>query len=785
MRRRRRTPWAATIAAACVAAGCLAAPAAHAAQLRPFGHKCTLESYGVRFCPTASLSERVPSWDGALLDVDVTLPKTGKGPFPTIVMLHGYGQSKGAFETTDPPAGAPGNFFANHFNNVWFAERGYAVVNLTARGAGNSCGTGSSRDNAPACDDVTFELGDERYDARDVQYLLGLLVDEKIAKPNALGVTGISLGSIESAELAVLNNRIRLLNGKFAPWVSPDGIPLHIAAAYPAWGIADTVDILAPNGRFLDFEPSSATDDRAPLGTFKGSFPFGAAAAAPVEIYSSPTASFNIPELVSECEAAGSSGPGCASGLDGIAAYHQAIGTPIGSTPAPMLFEDGWEDGVVDGAQQGIRLADYLSEVAPKAKLSLQFADVGHAITANKTADTIALNEQATRFFNYYLKRKGRALVPGSVTAYTSTCPLTARSAGPFTAPSWVTLDPGAVRFESNAAQVVTSGGNPEIGPEIDPGVGEAVSLSHCTTFPATNYPGTAVYTHRVTKTFTMLGLPTMRMHVSVLGDGDQLDARLWDVAPDGRETFVTRGTYALTNNQDGTITWQLFGNGYTFQAGHTIRLELLDSDVPFLRPSNDPSPVTVSDVLVELPSHEPPDGGEIVSPMFKPTSPTLGCAPPSGRLSGTRLGPVALGIRRARLSARFMPASSSASPDTDLVCLSTGVIRVGYPSAALARTLAPAERRRVRGRAVLALTANRYYALRGVRPGTRLDPVARRLRADRAYRIGQDDWYLFTNGTSRGVFEVRRGVIEEIGIASRRLTRTRAQARRFLSSFA
>jgi predicted acyl esterase len=112
-----------------------------------------------------------------------------------------------------------------------------------------------------------------------------------------------------------------------------------------------------------------------------------------------------------------------------------------------------------------------------------------------------------------------------------------------------------------------------------------------------------------------------LRMHVNTLGGPGQLDARLWDVAPNGQEAFVSRGTYALTAGQQGTISWQLFGGGYTFLAGHTIRLELLNSDVPFLRPSDDPSAVTVSNVLVELPSHEPPDGNEIVSPMFEPTS--------------------------------------------------------------------------------------------------------------------------------------------------------------------
>jgi hypothetical protein len=604
----------------------LASPSAATANgaPQPFGHACTPESYGVRFCPTASLSARVASWDGAPLDADVTLPPTGNGPFPTIVMLHGYAQDKTVFETTDPPAGASGDFFADHFNNAWFAQRGYAVLNYTVRGAGNSCGILQSRENTPACDNVTFELDDQRYDARDVQYLLGLLVDEGIANPNALGVTGISGGSIVSTELALLKDRVRLLDGTFAPWSSPRGTPLHIAAAYPGWAIADTLDILAPNGRFLDFKPDTATSDRAPFGTFKASFPLGAAALAPVTMYNSPTAPFNVPREVAECAAAGPDNPVCASSLDAIATYHQAIGILVASTPAPMLVESGWNDATVDGASQALRLLDYLRQVAPTASISLQLADVGHGITSNKAADIIALNEQGTLFFDHYLK-SASVPPPSAVTAYTSTCPASAPSAGPYTAPNWSALHPGAVRFGSAAPQLVSSGGDPAIGPQIDP-VMQPYIGTHCNTFSATDYPGTAVYSSPVSRTFTMLGLPTLRMSVSSVGVRAQLDARLWDVAPGGQEQFVSRGTYALTGNPQGMITWQLFGGGYTFAAGHTIRLELLNSDTPYLLPSDNPSPLTVSDVLVELPSHDAPDGGEIGNMLTSTGGSPSGC---------------------------------------------------------------------------------------------------------------------------------------------------------------
>ena len=65
--------------ALCVAAVLAAPSAAAASGPQPFGHACTVEASGVRFCPTPaptmSSDQRVRSWDGAPLQVDVTLPR--------------------------------------------------------------------------------------------------------------------------------------------------------------------------------------------------------------------------------------------------------------------------------------------------------------------------------------------------------------------------------------------------------------------------------------------------------------------------------------------------------------------------------------------------------------------------------------------------------------------------------------------------------------------------------------------------------------------------------------
>jgi hypothetical protein len=42
-----------------------------------------------------------------------------------------------------------------------------------------------------------IHLADQRYEARDSQHLLGLLVDQRVAKRGALGVTGISYGAAD------------------------------------------------------------------------------------------------------------------------------------------------------------------------------------------------------------------------------------------------------------------------------------------------------------------------------------------------------------------------------------------------------------------------------------------------------------------------------------------------------------------------------------------------------------------------------------------------------------
>src|SRR5260221_7087462 len=80
---------------------------------------------------------------------------------------------------------------------------------------------------------------------------------------------------------------------------------------------------------------------------------------------------------------------------------------------------------------------------------------------------------------------------------------------------------------------------------------------------------------------FTLLGQPTISALVRAKGAAPLLAGRLWDVGPDRKQMLVGRGVYRLTPNQTGAITFQLRGNGYQFQPGHTVRLELAPADAP------------------------------------------------------------------------------------------------------------------------------------------------------------------------------------------------------------
>ena len=575
----------------------LLAPAAvEAAPAKPFGHTCTPKD-GVLFCPTAADSQRVASWDGVPLDVDVTLPPTGNRPFPAIVMMHGWGGSKGNFESPTPQGSGSTTF---DYNNNFFAKRGYAVINASSRGFGRSCGAVDSR-TSPGCDRGWVRLADHRYEGRDVQYLLGLLVDEGIVNPDEIGVTGISYGGIQSLNLARLRNRIRLPNGSYKRWRSPKGTNLKIAAAFPRWGGSDMTYALQPNGRFLDFRPYRVGQSNAPGGVQKQSYVaalYGAGAGS--GFYATAGAPFS-PDLPLWKQLTDAGEPETAQVLrvgSELTGHHSIAG--LTGVPAPMLVQNGWTDDLFP-AEEALRVWRIFHGVKG-ARVTLQLGDLGHPRGANPNYPDHVFNTQGARFFAAYLKGDGRGPRPGSASVFTSVCPRDGGSGAQYHANSWEALHPRTTGFGASGAQTITSaGGDPAIAAAINPVGGK----DPCLGLDAARAPGTAIAQRSVGKPFTMIGLPTVRAQIGTSGRGGMIAARLWDVH-DGTQVLVSRGIYRLRDNQKGKIVFQLFGNGWKFAHGHTAKLELLGSDSSYLRKSNFDFSVRVSKLSVSLPTYGP-----------------------------------------------------------------------------------------------------------------------------------------------------------------------------------
>lgn len=653
---RRRTSWALPVAVAAL----LALPGAASADLPSVFRgdtvsgkalTCTTQSDGVRVCQgdissSGGADTRLKSFDGTPLALYVILPPApSSGPdrgYPLMIQSHGYGSKATGSANTE---------YLGPTGDQW-ARDGYAVVQLTARGFGNSCGSMASRLSDPAdCANGYIRLDDNRYEVHDIQYATGLLVDAGLVDPHRIGATGESYGGGVSLQLATLRDRVMLRDGSLQPWTSRQGTPLSLAAAAPVIPWSDLVGSLLPNGRTLDTQIASPTTDLAPLGVEKQSFVSGLFASGQASGYYAPAGTNPEADLTTWFSSLNAGEPYDSDPEDQmiastIAKYHSAYylldgayGVPAQS-PAPLLIANGFTDDLFP-VDEAVRYANLEQSLYPDAPVGLYDFDFGHSRGQNKPADLAGLSTRIQAFADHYVKGSGAA-PPLGATALTQTCPKSAPSAGPYTAASWAGLHPGVVSYASAPAQTIISGtGSAAISSAIDPIAGQGA----CATVSAADQ-GAGVASYRLPAAtgdgYTLLGAPVITASLALTGTYPVIAGRLWDVDPTaGTETLVARGLYRVTAGD--TQTFQLHPGAWHFAAGHIPKLELLSQDAPYGRTSNGQFSIAVSKLNLTLPVHDVPGTPPAVRAPLTPPGvlpvATVACtARPSSRITRHRI---------------------------------------------------------------------------------------------------------------------------------------------------
>ncbi|HEY3948528.1 MAG TPA: CocE/NonD family hydrolase [Phenylobacterium sp.] len=572
---------------------------------------CVAQADGVRVCHGDGKGPkgddfRLKTFDGMPLALVVTLPPAPSsgpdGDYPLVIQSHGWG---------DPPTGPDDGQYGGPTARQW-AKEGYAVVQLAARGWGDSCGSINSRLlDLPGCLNGYVRRADFRYEIRDAQYVAGLLVDEGIADGGRIGAQGESYGAGTSLALATLNDRVMNADGSLSPWTSPKGTPLHIAAAAPFAGWSDDT-ALAPNGHWLDTQ-TTATNRASPVGVQKMSIGRGLFTVGMQGAFYAPPG--GDPDMMLEFALATAGEPydrpQVRAMLKAGAQFHSSYDLLAGTfgtarrAPAPLFLVNGFTDDVF-WADEVLVYYNLLRSLYPSAPVEVLFGDIGHQRAQSKPADLMLAGGRIHAFLAYYLKGAGPQPAT-DVTALTQTCPKSAPSGGPYTAATWAALHPGVVSFSAKPTQTILSaGGDPKVSKAFDPVSG---GLS-CTTAPAAD-EGRGVATYRLpTPTgsgYTLLGSPTVTADLKVTGEFAYIAGRLVDIDPvTNTKTLVARGAYRIDPKApNGRQTFQLSANGWHFAPGHFAQLELLGRDAPFLRPSNGVFSIAVSNLELKLPIHE------------------------------------------------------------------------------------------------------------------------------------------------------------------------------------
>lgn len=614
----------------------------------------------------AALSVPGNSAGNVALDVDLSLPDPDRYPvpasgYPLIVLMHGCcSGNKTSWEgkTIDP--GGKENW---HYNNAWFASRGYAVITYTARGFVDGSERGSTGQT---------QLDSDLFEINDYQHLAGRLADTADLNPNTPEAERIDPKRVVPTGGSY--------GGGFAwmaltdpTWKSPDGKEMQVVAIATKYGWTNLVESLVPKGADLrDALPSpDPTTAEDPLGFPKRTIVAALYASGKTGVppgSSHTTFASYIDEAIACLQSADpyELNPLCArtlsetlpSFINDRSAYYQNgffSGLASGAVAPVPVYSAGTFTDQLFPAPEHRRMVERLKATVPGYPVQEHYGDYNHFVQNKRKewadlcgedhhvcdyedypaagggparnlsaapespAREPGVTSRLNRFIDHYAKPPANPGEPApafDVTGALQVCPENAEQLGVpadepgprFTAASFDALAPGRLTVSATGPQAVTSfaGANPHA-KTADPVTNLAVNGGSCPVDPAPGGapsagPGVATYDSDVLPVdYTMLGMTRAVVTHTGVGGSLQLNARLYDLYPDGKQVLVDRGVKRL-ESAFGPTTLDLHGAGWRFAKGHRLRIELAQDDDPYVKSSVVPSSLVIEGVELSVP---------------------------------------------------------------------------------------------------------------------------------------------------------------------------------------
>jgi hypothetical protein len=411
-------------------------------------------------------------------------------------------------------------------------------------------------------------------------------------------------------------------DGRLVPWRSPKGTPLHIAAAAPNWPWSNLASMLVPEGSTLDYVKDNPYGPR--IGVPKLSYVgLLAAAGGTLNYFAPPGVDFGSDAYgwIAAFATGEPYGETQTRVIDEIGRRHSALGIDpsFRERPAPVFANASWADDLTTPTET-LRWRNAVLSRWPGAEVDVLFSDGAGHPRAAISGTTPGLAELQRAFWDRLLK--GAPGRPLGVRTLTQACNGD-KVRGPFNTRTWAAQHPGEVRLQDAAPHDVSSAGDPSTGTATDPVAN--IGTGSCVTTPAADASTAATYRFPA-EGWTVMGAPTVIARIKASGEAAQLAARLWDVGPDGRQTLMARLAYRPRLDDDRPQVFQLHPVGWYLAPGHTVKLELLGSDQPYVRASNAPFNLHVSDLELRLPVRNRPGNrpgvASPVAPLTRDGSP-------------------------------------------------------------------------------------------------------------------------------------------------------------------